>query len=125
MLKRPAGSWSADLWSLMAPTYRAILDHPFLTGLSDGTLAPEVFAYYLAQDRHYLQEYGRCLAVVGAKAPATADLAMFARHAVGSVEVESALHGGLLAELGLDPALANTPVAPTTLAYTNYLLASA
>jgi len=121
MSKRPAGNWSADLWSLMAPTYQAILGHPFLTGLSDGTLAPEAFAHFIVQDAHYLQEYARCLAIVGAKAQTPTDLAMFARHAAGAVEVESALHGSLQPDRSL-PAV---PAAPTTQAYTSYLLATA
>jgi thiaminase/transcriptional activator TenA len=118
-VERPARSWSAELWSLMAPTYQAILEHPFLTGLSDGTLAPEAFAHYVAQDSRYLREYARCLAVVGAKAPDPADLAMFTRHATGAVEVELALHRSLV------PAAGRDPVAPTTRAYTSYLLATA
>ena len=112
----------------MAPTYQAIREHPFLTGLSDGTLAPEAFAHYVAQDGLYLREYARCLAIVGGKAPNVADLAMFARHATGAVEVELAQH-----ELpGLEPdsavqlgsAVTGT-VTPTTQAYTSYLLATA
>jgi thiaminase/transcriptional activator TenA len=114
------------MWELMAPTYQAILDHPFLTGLSDGSLAPEAFAHYVAQDAHYLRDYARALAIVGAKAAEPADLAMFARHAAGAVEVESALHATLLPALGLDAeAVAAVPVAPTTRSYTSYLLATA
>lgn len=119
-------SWSAELWELIEPTYAAILEHPFLTGLADGTLEPEAFARYIAQDVQYLREYARCLAVVGAKAGATADTAMFARHSAGAVDVELTLHGSLLPELGLGAkALAAKQVAPTTQAYTSYLLATA
>jgi len=47
---------------------------------------------------------------------------MFARHAAGTVEVELALHESLLPELGIS---ADVPVAPTTQAYTSYLLTTA
>ena len=50
---------------------------------------------------------------------------MFARHAADAVAVERALHGSLLADLGIDPASVDAAEpAPTTLAYTSYLLAA-
>lgn len=117
--------WSLRLWNEIESVYSAILAHPFTSGLTDGTLDPEVFAHYVAQDVHYLRDYARALAVVGAKAPTLADTAMFARHAADVFEVELSLHEVLLPALGLDPAgLARVPVAPTTRAYTSYLLAT-
>lgn len=118
-------SWTETLWADVVPTYRAILRHPFVTGLTDGTLPADRFAYYLAQDAHYLRDYARALAVVGAKAPTHAAAGMFARHAAETVDVELALHATLLPQLGLDPAeLDQIPVSPTTLSYTSYLLAT-
>lgn len=119
-------SWSARLWGEIEATYAAILAHPFLTGLTDGSLDPAAFGHYVCQDVYYLRDYARALTVVGAKAPRHTDTAMFARHAAGAVDVELGLHGTLLADLGLGPAVvAATPVAPTTRAYTSYLLATA
>ncbi|MED5814686.1 thiaminase II [Mycolicibacterium sp. 050232] len=119
-------SWSARLWQDIEPTFAAILAHPFLTGLTDGTLNEEAFAQYVAQDAHYLRDYARALAIVGAKAPSLADTAMFSRHAAEVFDVELSLHNELLPELGLDvAALDATPVSPTALAYTSYLLAAA
>ncbi len=121
-----AGAWSTRLWQEIEPIYAAILAHPFLTGLTDGTLDRGAFGHYVAQDVHYLRDYARALAVVGAKAPTHTDTAMFARHAAGAVEVELALHATLLPVLGLDvAAVAATSVAPATRAYTSYLLATA
>ena len=122
----PAGRtdrpWSAELWPLMEPIYAEILRHPFLTGLSDGTLAPDAFVRYLRQDGYYLRDYARALAVLGAKAPTGADAAMLARHSAATAEVELAGHTELLADLG---ATADVEVTPTTRAYTSYLLATA
>jgi thiaminase/transcriptional activator TenA len=102
------------------------LEHPFLQGLTDGSLAPDKFAYYVAQDAHYLRDYARALAVVGAKAPTHADTGVLARHAVGTVDVELALHEALLPKLGLSGAdLDAIAMSPTTTAYTSYLLATA
>jgi thiaminase (transcriptional activator TenA) len=114
------------LWEAAEPTYAAILDHPFLAGLTDGSLPEPAFAYYVAQDAHYLRDYARALAVVGAKAPTHALAGMFARHAAGTVDVELALHGALLPQLGIDAqTLDRIEASPTTTAYTSYLLATA
>jgi thiaminase/transcriptional activator TenA len=117
-------SWSAQLWQRVEPIYRAVLEHPFLTGLTNGDLDPACFGYYLSQDAHYLRQYSRALSVVAARAPTHALTGLFARQAGGTVDVELALHETLLPQLGLDPAqLDATPVSPTTTAYTSYLLA--
>lgn len=121
-----AAMLSATLWADIEGIYAAILAHPFLTGLTDGSLPEDAFTFYVIQDAHYLRDYARALAIVGAKAPAEADVATFARHAAGAIEVERALHEGLFAELGIaSEAAAAEPVGPTTRAYTSYLLATA
>jgi thiaminase/transcriptional activator TenA len=118
--------WSGRLWADAADIYAAILEHPFLAGLTSGDLDPAAFAHYVTQDAHYLRDYARALAIVAAKAPTHTDTAMFATHAAGTVEVEMALHATLLAELGLSgSAVDATPIAPATQAYTSYLLAVA
>ncbi len=117
--------WSTRLWTEIEPIFAAILDHPFLTGLTDGTLDPAVFAEYVAQDVYYLRDYARALAIVGAKSPTPAATSMFARHAAEIFDVELALHAALLPDFGLDPAAVGAvPVSPTTRAYTSYLLAT-
>jgi thiaminase/transcriptional activator TenA len=125
-------TFTDELWWSITPTYDAILGHPFLTGLTDGTLHPDAFAFYpdafafyLCQDALYLGRYAQALAVLGGRAPEAGDVAMFARHAAGAIEVERHLHESLLPQLGIDPAtLAATEMAPVTLAYTSYLLAT-
>ena len=118
-------TFTDELWWSITPTYDAILAHPFLTGLTDGTLHPDAFAFYLCQDALYLGRYAQALAVLGGRAPEAGDVAMFARHAAGAIEVERHLHESLLPQLGIDPAtLAATEMAPVTLAYTSYLLAT-
>ncbi|WP_096305275.1 thiaminase II [Jatrophihabitans sp. GAS493] len=122
----PPSSWSSRLWSGIEEIYPAILGHPFLTGLTDGDLDPAAFSYYVAQDAHYLRDYARALAIVGAKAATHEQTAMFARHAAGAVEVELSLHSRLLGELGLDATqLESAVISPTTRAYCSYLLATA
>lgn len=118
-------SWSRRLWADIESIFDKTIAHPFLTGLTDGSLDEGAFAQYVAQDVHYLRDYARALAIVGAKAPTLKDTAMFARHAAEVFDVELALHSTLLPELGLDPSqLGAIPPTPTTQAYTSYLLAT-
>ncbi len=119
-------TFTSDLWSAGESVYRQILRHPFLTGLTDGTLPRESFRYFLVQDSHYLRAYARALALVAARATTEDAVRLFAEHASGAVAVEQDLHVRLLAELGLDPAeVDRTSVGPATTAYTSYLLAVA
>jgi thiaminase/transcriptional activator TenA len=117
---------SVELWSGIEAIYEAILAHPFVTGLTDGSLEQESFQFYVVQDAHYLREYARALSLAAARAPSEPDIAMFNRHAAGAVEVERSLHESFFAEFGLSQNdVTRTPMAPTNLAYTSYLLATA
>ncbi len=121
-----AGSFSTELWSGIEGVYAAILDHPFLAGLTDGSLDREAFEFYVVQDAHYLREYARALSVAAARAPAEADIAMFNDHAAGAIAVERSLHEAFFVDFGYgEDEVARTPMAPTNLAYTSYLLATA
>jgi thiaminase/transcriptional activator TenA len=114
-----------ELWRGIADVYGAILAHPFLAGLTDGSLPADAFAFFVVQDALYLQRYAQALAVVASRAPTSAGTEMFARHAAGIVTVERELHDSLLADLGLDPeSIDQAEPAPTTLAYTSYLMAA-
>jgi thiaminase (transcriptional activator TenA) len=118
--------FTAGLWHDVADIYDAILAHPFLAGLTDGGLSPHSFAFYVVQDVLFLRRYAQALSIVASRAPDTASTEMFARHAAGVVTAEMSLHQSLMADLGLDPsAVEAAEEAPTTLAYTSYLLATA
>jgi thiaminase (transcriptional activator TenA) len=118
-------SFSAELWESTADIYAAILAHPFVRGLTDGSLPRESFTFYVIQDALYLRSYARALAAVAGKATDTAGTEMFARHAAGIIDVEMTLHESLLADLDIDAAAAEAAEeAPTTQAYTSYLLAA-
>ena len=119
-------SFTSELWQSVSGIYEAILSHPFLTGLADGSLPEESFAFYVIQDSLYLKQYGHTLAAIASRAPGASETEMFARHFIGVVAVEQHLHDELLGELGIDPATADVAeMAPTTLAFTSYLLAAA
>ena len=114
------------LWAHVDGIFRAILAHPFVTGLTDGSLPEAAFQFYVVQDALYLARYARALSVCAARAPHERDVAMFNEHAAGAIAVERALHEGFFADFGLSAEeAAATPLAPTTLAYTSYLLTTA
>ena len=57
------------LWNSIGEIYGKILEHPFIQGLTDGSLSEESFRFYAVQDALYLRDFARGLAVLGAKAP--------------------------------------------------------
>src|SRR5262245_32428440 len=117
---------TSELWSAMTPIYQTILRHPFVTGLTDGTLPRDSFRFYAVQDSLYLREFARALSLAAARAPEDDWIIMFNEHSAGALKVERALHEGFFKEFGLSPAeVAATPLAPTNVAYTSYLLAVA
>ena len=113
--------FSDELWDSAADVYDAVRAHPFLTGLTDGTLPHEAFGHFVAEDSHYLRGYARALAVLAARAPTEDDTTLFAQHAAGAIAAEQEMHAELSASLRIDRS--GTP-GPTTLAYTSYLLAT-
>ena len=119
-------SFTDELWVSIEPIYSAILRHPFIVGLTDGSLPRERFEFYAVQDALYLREFARALAITGARAPKDDWIVMLTEHAAGALRVERTLHEGFFREFELTAeAAVATPLAPTTLAYTNYLLAVA
>lgn len=114
---------SAHLWTRMEPYYRAVLEHPFLRGLGDGSLPADAFARYVIQDALYLRDYSRALALCAARAADTDTLRMYCLQASEAIDAERALHEELMGALGIDPAAVNaTEPSPTCRAYTSFLL---
>ena len=114
---------TAALWAAMAPTYEKILDHGFIQGLTDGTLPEETFAGYLVQDAFYLEEYGRCLALLAARSQEVKDLTMFSDKIVSSLMAEQELQSSLLASLGHDrqALMAAGEPSPTCFGFTGFI----
>ena len=116
-------TFTDELWQSIEAIYAAIVRHPFLRGLTDGSLPRESFRFYTVQDALYLREFARALSIAAARAPEDDWIIMFNEHAAGALRVERALHESFFREFGLSPEdVAATPLAPTNLAYTSYLL---
>jgi thiaminase/transcriptional activator TenA len=118
--------FTGELWRSIEGVYAEILAHPFLTGLTDGTLPEERFRFYVLQDALYLHEYARALSLAGVRSPDESALVMFNEHSAGAIIVERSLHEGFLKDLGIAQEEAEaTEASPTTLAYTSFLLRTA
>ncbi len=115
-------SLSATLWSGSADLAAASLASPFVTGVADGTLPRERFAAYVAQDAFFLEAFARAYALGAAHSRDRATLEAFADLLAG-VREELRLHDAYAARWGID--LAAVEPAPATLAYTDFLLATA
>jgi thiaminase (transcriptional activator TenA) len=118
--------FTGELWRSIEGVYAEILAHPFLLGLTDGTLGEDHFRFYVLQDAFYLREYARALSLAGVRSPDESALVMFNEHSAGAITVERSLHDGFLTELGVTRGEAEgTEASPTTLAYTSFLLKTA
>ncbi len=123
--RRSGECLTARLWESVEEIYARILAHPFIEGLTDGSLERASFGYYVVQDSLYLIEYARALAVVAARARDPEAISFFSRSAAEAIEVERSLHASFVSELGLSGAeVRATEPAPSTRAYTSYLLAT-
>ena len=119
-----SGRPTDELWGSIDTIYGEILAHPFIRGLTDGSLDRDAFRFYVVQDALYLVEYARALSVAAARAPDADGILLFARNAAGAIEVERGLHEEFFRDFGLtEEEVRATPPAPTNLAYTSYLLA--
>lgn len=74
---------------------------PFITELMDGTLAIDRFQFYMMQDAHYLEHFGRALALIGARATHIDDALAFMRFAENAIVVENALHASYFQDFGV------------------------
>lgn len=110
---------AADVWEAQHA-------HPFVRGIGDGTLAEESFRHYVRQDYVFLVDYGRLLALACARAPELATMRRFAELTQAILVTEMDLHRSFAAEWGVSAEqLEREPAAPTTSAYTDFLLRTA
>ena len=88
-------SFSQQLMNEAEPIWRKIFAHPFLQEIKDGTLPLEKFQYYLGQDYHYLEGFGRAVAMTLAKAPNSSILEELSHRVM--TPIERPLHHQLVA----------------------------
>ena len=105
------------------PIWHAQLEHPFVRGIGDGTLPLDRFAHWVRQDYRFLVEYCRLFGLAAARAPDLDTLVRFADLLQATARTEMDLHRAFAREFGIGEAdLEREPMAPTTRAYTDFLL---
>jgi thiaminase/transcriptional activator TenA len=121
-----ASSFSDELRAAAADVWEAQLTHPFVRGIGDGTLPVERFAHYVRQDYVFLVEYARMLALGAARATDVESMRRFAELARSILDEEMELHRAFAREFQISEAeLEAEPPAPTTRAYTDFLVRTA
>ena len=108
------------------PIWDAILEHPMVTRLGEGTLDEAPFRYWVRQDYVYLTEYARVFAHGVASAPDLDRMGTFAELLDSTINTEMDLHRAYAADFGIsEAALQATEPSPTTRGYTDFLVRTA
>ncbi len=111
------------LRALAEPIWRAQHEHPFVRGIGDGSLDLERFTHWVRQDYRFLIEYSRLFGLAAARAPDLDTLGRFADLLQATARTEMDLHRAYAREFGITEAeLEREPMAPTTRAYTDFLI---
>ncbi len=117
-----------ELREIRDPVLRAVQDHPFWSGIRDGSLPPAALAHFLAQDTGYLlPAYARALARCAAAATDDAHTLLLAQSVAGTMEARDRLRANsaaLAATTGLPGPLGDPPIDPATQAHTAFLTAA-
>ena len=117
-----AEKFSAVLRRRSQRIWQGIESHPFLRELHAGTLPMDRFTYFILQDYVYLLDFAQVLCQGAAKSPDLETLELFARHALGAVEVERSFHASFGKTLGLSrEQLDAVQKGPITQAYIGHL----
>ena len=94
---------SGDIW-------KKYDEHPFVTGMADGSLAVEKFRYYMIQDYLYLFDYARVFALGTAKAADQKTMEIFAGYVHQILHGEMEIHRGYMKRLGIPEEEAAQPL---------------
>ncbi|MFC1531382.1 thiaminase II [Gemmatimonadota bacterium] len=107
---------ASDIWDAQAV-------HPFVVGIADGTLDPDVFERWVRQDYLYLVEFSRVFAWAAARADRMESMSWYAAALHLTLNTEMDLHRVYAARFGISAEdLDREEMWPTTRAYTDFLV---
>ncbi|UCG85293.1 MAG: thiaminase II [Gemmatimonadota bacterium] len=119
-------SLTDELFETAKPIWDAQLQHPFVTGLANGSLEIERFSRWVLQDYLYLKEFARVFAWAAAKSDSLAAMSWYAKVLDLTLNTEMALHRAYAERFGISAArLEEETMWPTTRAYTDFLVRTA
>ncbi len=97
--------------------------HPFVTGIGDGTLPPEKFRFFMVQDYLYLYEYSRLFALGVVKAKDHDLMRTFSEMTDSTLNGEMKTHQNYMARLNISRQdIASAKMSLVNSSYTNYML---
>lgn len=118
--------FSAQLRQAADPIWKKYFDHPFVTGMGDGSLETEKFRHYMIQDFLYLMDYARVFALGAVKAREEKSMRAFAESAAGILGGEMDLHRAYLRRLGVsEKEISEARPTVENVSYTSYMLSVA
>ncbi|EOL45869.1 thiaminase II [Enterococcus caccae] len=102
--------------------WRKSKEHAFISELKAGTLPPEIFRFYLIQDRYYLEQFSK-IHLKAADIAVEKELKTIFLTAVESLEAaEISVRNTFFKELEVtDEQISQTPIAPTAYHYTSHM----
>ena len=116
-------AFTDELYRAARTIWDAQVDHPFVRGIGDGSLDPEVFERWVRQDYLYLIEFARVFAWAAAKSDRLESMAWHAAALHLTLDAEMALHREYAARFGITAEeLEGETMWPTTRAYTDFLV---
>ncbi len=113
---------SQCLWEANRDLAEACLEHPFVTGLADGSLSAARYGLFAQQDHFYLDAYARSYAWGAVRAQDWGTRRQFGALLAGILS-EGTLHEQTAPELGVS--LDDVQPLPAAREYTDFLLATA
>lgn len=122
----PVPPFAAACLDAATRAWKASFEHPFITALAAGTLAPERFRFYQMQDARYLEAFSDAAALISARCTRPDDKLFFIDAARIALVTEGELHAGYGKTLGYDAAaIAAVELTPTNRAYQDHMVSAA
>jgi thiaminase (transcriptional activator TenA) len=119
---KSCGDFTAQLWNDSSELFRTIVNHPFYTCLSSGTLLRDSLRQYLEQDILYLKEDTKAISLTSEKALKSEEKKFFSKLETAGIALEEVLHAELSSsfQLGL-----SSVMNPACRKYCEYLIKTA
>ncbi len=105
-----------------APYWEESFVHPFVQAIGDGTLSPEIFRFYLLQDRYYLEHFSKLYQLIADQTTDQEVKALLRENAENLRLGEIAVREDFFNELNItEKEIAETPIAPTAYHYVSHM----
>ncbi|MEC0369748.1 thiaminase II [Paenibacillus chibensis] len=118
--------FTEELRSAADPIFQAILDHPFVRGIAEGTLRKEQLMHYVKQDFEYLNAYIRIYGIAISRCADRSVMALFNEQISFILNSETHPHQNFCEVAGVTyEQLQGYPLAPSADHYVRHMLNAA